>query len=155
MLYMFEESVESFTARWRKAAAEAYIFPRVENDPLLELEAAGVIFHAMERTGPYLPSVGPGHVIVHALAEDAQVLEAPVAHMEVTGISRARISGRITHVEAPFLVVDAGFPVVTGILSQDFSKYRVDAFVAFDVLPPLQAFVLVADSVRRVHDFEV
>lgn len=154
MLYMFEESVESFTARWRKEAASAYIFPRVENDPLLELEAAGVIFHALERTGPYLPEVGPGHVIVHALAEDAQILDAPVSHVEVTGISRARISGRITQVNAPFLVVDAGFPVVTGILAEDFSKYQVDGFVAFDVLPPLQAFVLV-DSVHRVHDFEV
>lgn len=155
MLYMFEESVESFTARWRKEAANAYIFPRVENDPLLELEAAGIIFHALERTGPYLPSVGPGQVIIHALAEEAQVLDAPAARMEVTGISRARICGRITRVEAPFLVVDAGFPVVTGILAEDFSKYEIGATVAFDVLPPLQAFVLV-DSVRRVHhDVEV
>lgn len=154
MSYMFEESVESFTSRWRKQAAHVYIFPRVENDPLLELEAAGVIFHALERTGPYLPSVGPGHVIVHALTEQADLLDDPATRMEVTGIAGARISGRITHVEAPFLVVDAGFPVVTGILAEDFSQYEVDGFVAFNVLPPLQAFVMV-DSVRRVHDFEV
>lgn len=154
MFSMFEESVESFTARWRGEAAQVHIFSRVENDPLLELEAAGVIFHALERTGPYLPTVGPGRVIVHAITEQVRLPETEQRRLEVTGISRAHIQGPVIKVEAPFLVVDAGFPVVTGLLADDFPALKVGDFVSLEALPPLQAFVLV-DSVRRVHDVEV
>lgn len=154
MFSMFEESVESFTARWRSEAAQVHIFSRVENDPLLELEAAGVIFHALERTGPYLPTVGPGRVIVHAITDQVQMAETGVRRLEVTGISRAHIQGQVMKVAAPFLVVDAGFPVVTGLLTDDFPALRTGDFVSLEVLPPMQAFVLV-ESVRRVHDVEV
>lgn len=151
---MFEDSVESFTARWHAAAAEAYIFPRVENDPLLELELGGVIIHAMERTGPYLSRSGPARVIVHATADTVQAAEAGEARVEVTGISRARVNGTISRLEAPFLVVDAGFPLVVGVQQPLPAGLAAGDCVSFEALPPLHAFVLV-DSVRRVHDFEV
>lgn len=151
---MFEDSVESFTARWHDAAAEAYIFPRVENDPLLELELGGVIVHAVERTGPYLSRTGPARVILNATAGTVEKTDATDARVEVTGISHARVTGTVSRLEAPFLVLDAGFPLVVGVHGVLPDGLAVGQMVSFEAQPPLHAFVVV-DSVRRVHDFEV
>ncbi len=151
---MFEESAESFTSRWRSEAADARIFPKVENDPLLELEAAGVIIHAMERTGPYLSRVGPGRVIIHALTSSVEPADSDTCQVEVTGISRARFQGVVTRREERFLVVDAGFRLVVGALEEPPAELGPGSYVRFEALPPLHAFVI-ADSVRLEHDHEV
>lgn len=150
---MFEESVESFSSRWQAEAIRARVFPRVENDPLLELEANGVILHALERTGPYLPRVGENRVIVHALCQRVEAAPDAEPGVEVTGISRLQATGLVTRKEAHFLVVDVGFTLVLGVLERPDSVHEGDT-VSFEVLPPLQAFVL-QEKVRNLHDHEL
>lgn len=154
MKRVFEESTENFTARWRSEAADVRIFPRVENDPMLELEAGGVILQALERTGPYLPQVGPGRAIIHAFAQAVEQGPEGACQTEVTGISRARFQGRVTRREPGFLVVDVGFSLVAGFLEEPGDDVQVGSHVQFEALPPLHAFILV-DSVHRSHDMEV
>lgn|SRR5690554_3729325 len=154
MTAMFEESAESFTSRWRSEAADAHIHPKVENDPLLELETAGIIIHALERTGPYLSKAGPARVIIHALVESVQRADTTETRVEVTGISRAKFQGRIIRSDQQFLVVDAGFKLVVGVLQEHSGHLQGGDFVTFEALPPLHAFVIV-DSTRREHDHEV
>ena len=151
---MFEESAENFTARWKNDAAAVQIFPRVENDPLLEFEAGGVILQALERTGPYLAHAGPGRAVIHALTELVEPDDRSQAGVEMTGISRGRFHGRIIRREPGFLVVDVGFSLVTGVLQEPPESLQAGDMVRFEALPPLHAFVLV-DSVQQSHDFEV
>lgn len=151
---MFEESTESFTARWRAHATDARIFARVENSPLLELQAGGVIFHALERTGPYIPETGMNSVIVHAMTEEFEAAGAAAPGIEVTGISRGRLSGTVTHIGEGLAVIDAGLPVVVGCfggLPEDLAEGDP---VGCTVLPPLQVFVL-ERTPAATHDHEV
>lgn len=151
---MLEESTESFTARWREYATEAQVFARVENDPLLEVGAGGVIVHALERTGPYVPETGLNRVIIHAMTETLEPAESAARTLEVTGISRARLSGPVLLVEEPLLVVDAGVPVVVGCLGGVPAGVAAGDHVSCTVLPPLQVFVL-ERSPAETHDHEV
>jgi len=151
---MIEESTESFTSRWRKHATEARIFARVENDPLLELETGGVIMHALERTGPYIPVTGTNRVILHALAESVTAAGDAGPALEVTGISRARLTGSVVQLEEPLLVVDAGLPVVVGCLHGIPAGITEGDTVTFTALPPLQVFVL-EQAREAAHDHEV
>lgn len=137
---MFEESVDSFLARWRSLAAEVEVFSRVENDPLLEFMAGDVILHALERTNPYLPRVGRNRVIIHAVCESVAAGEPP-ALVEVTGISNIRVTAPVLRAEPPFVVVDAGFPLVVGVLG-GFGHLTAGELISFESVPPLQAFVL-------------
>ena len=153
MTVMFEESVESFTSRWQGEAVNARVFSRVENDPLLELEASGVILHALERTGPYVPKVGENRVIVHALCTTVEAAPAPETKVEITGISRMHATGQVARLEQPILVVDLGFPLVLGVL-EPLGAVSEGDWISFTALPPLQAFVL-EETVRNVHDHEL
>ncbi len=150
---MFEESVDSFTSRWQADAASVTVFSRTENDPLLEIEAGGVILHALERTGPYLPKVGSNRVIVHALCESVEQCGEQHAHVEITGISRMKVTAAVIRNEAPFLVVDAGFPLVVGVL-HELPPLSAGDTVSFVALPPLHAFVL-PEAVKRRHDSDL
>lgn len=151
---MFEESVESFVARWRSDAAEVQLFPRVENDPMLEFEAGGTVMQALERTGPYLAQAGPGRIIVNATTHAVALAEDAGPALELTGISRGRARGRVLRCRENFLVVDAGFRLVLGVREPLPEGLAEGAMVVFEIEPPLHAFVL-AETRRQLHGDEV
>ncbi len=150
---MFEESVEGFVARWRRDAAEVHLFARVENDPLIEFQAGGAVIHALERTGPYVPHVGPANVIVHMMTEELAVDPGGVPGVEMTGVSRGSVHGSVERiVEDRLVVVDAGFRVVVGVHAPlPFGLAEGDR-VSFEILPPVQAFVISEFRTSRHSD---
>lgn len=139
---MFEESPEAFISHWRSHAADVNVFSRVEGDPLLEFAVAGVILHALERTGPYLAAPGPARIIINPVTETVELLKGETERIEVTGTSRGRISGRVTHRDDPFLVVEAGAPLVVAVLGSLPAEIREGSHVTFEIQPPVHAFVL-------------
>jgi hypothetical protein len=142
---MFEESPEAFIARWRAYAAPATIFSRVEGDPLLEFATAGVILQALDRTGPYTAGVAPALLLINPVAEQVRIQAGSEESIDVTGIARARVRGRIIHREDPFLIVQAGVPFVLGVLAELQPELQEGVHVEFDIQPPLHAFVLDGD----------
>jgi hypothetical protein len=139
---MFEESPEAFITRWRSHAAPVTIFSRVEGSPLLEFEAAGAILQALERTGPYQAAIGPALLIINAVTDEVRLAEGEVEAIDVTGISAGRVQGRVIRREDPFLIVQAGVPLVVGVLGRLQAELQAGVHVTFEVQPPLHAFVM-------------
>lgn len=142
---MFEESPEAFITRWRSYATPARIFSRTEGSPLLEFEAAGVILQALDRTGPYVAGIGPALLIINPVTEQVSVQAGTEESLEATGIARARVRGVIISREDPFLIVQAGVPLVLGVLGKLPAELLAGVHVEFEVQPPLHAFVLGSD----------
>jgi len=144
---MIEESPESFIARWREHAADVELFPRTEGSPLLEARAGGALVQLFERTGPYLGRPGPAKVIIHAVTDAVERLEGEAEPgIEVTGLSRFQACGRVVAAEGRVAVVDAGVPVVVGVLGHVGSPPRLGDTVRFTSRPPAHGFVVVADT---------
>lgn len=144
---MFEESPDAFISRWRKHAASVRIFSRTEGLPLLEAETAGAILQMLERTGPYLAPPGPAKMIINPTAERLEIFAAGDSDsqprkVETTGIGRLRVSGVIVFRDDPFVVVDAGAPLVVGVIEPLPAEAVTGAVVAFDAIPPIHGFVL-------------
>jgi hypothetical protein len=146
---MFEESPEAFINHWRSHAATATIFSRVEGSPLLEFEVDAVILQALDRTTPYLAGPRPATLIIHPVTDEVRRLAGAEEGIEVTGIARGRVRGRITVREDPFLVVHAGVPLVVGVLGGLDPALKEGDYVTFQIQPPLHAFVI-SDPGRRV-----
>lgn len=144
---MFEESPDAFISRWRKHAASVRIFSRTEGLPLLEAETAGAILQMLERTGPYLAPPGPAKMIINPTAQrlemrDGGGSDAERQKVEIPGIGRLRVCGIIAFRDDPFVVVDAGAPLVVGVIEPLPTEAVAGALVAFDAVPPIHGFVL-------------
>jgi hypothetical protein len=139
---MFEESPDGFISRWRDHAASVRIFSRTEGLPLIECQAGGAILQMLERTGPYLAPPGAAKVIINPTARQVEVKESGEKQIEATGIGRVRVTGTITRRDDPFLVVDAGAPLVVGVEEPLPPEAVPGAWVWFDAVPPIHGFVL-------------
>ncbi len=138
--------------RFRNEAADVEIFPRVENDPMLEFAAGGLVLLGLERTGPYETHPGPGRLLVTAVTDAVSSGGEPGPHLEALGLSRIRARGMITRVHEPHVVVDIGFPFVLGV--RDFSALHEGEVIEFDTEAPLHVFNI-AESRRQLHGDEV
>lgn len=150
---MIEDSPESFISRWREHAASVELFPRTEGSPLLEARAGQTLLQLFERTGPYLSRPGRAQVIIHPVTESVERLpdassEEGVSSevgVEVTGVSRFEVRARVVTVDGHVAVMDAGMPLVVGILNQQGAPLAPGELVRFSTRPPAHAFVLTDD----------
>lgn len=143
---MIEESPEAFIAEWGEHAVNATIFPRAEGVPLIEAEVNGVILQLFERTGPYEALPGERRLIIHALTEELTVeSEAEEVGTTVTGLSAVQVVGRVTLINERVLAVDAGFPIVVGLLGASPALPAVGETVRFENRPPLHGFIVTSN----------
>lgn len=139
---MFEESADGFVNRWREYAATVRIFSRTEGLPLLEAEAGGAILQMLERTGPYLAPPGAARMIINPTAQSVELHYAGRKAIEVGGLGQAHICGEIVRRDDPFLVIDAGAPLIVGVMEPIPDEAVAGTSVAFQSLPPIHGFVL-------------
>lgn len=151
MRTVIEEGVDALVARFKGHAADVEFTARVEGSPLLECLAGDVVLQLFERTGPYLARTGRGRVIVQAEAARCDRVAAddpgPRRSLEVTSVSGVKASGVVVRRDPPFLVVDAGVPLVVAFdaLPDDVA---VGDRVGFDSRAPVHGFVLPTTSSR-------
>jgi hypothetical protein len=152
---VLEESVEAFVGRFRDAAAEVTLTGHVEGDPLRECLVAGVVLQVFERTGPYLVASGPARVILHPECDAVEVVTLPSAEsgreVEVVGVSRLRASGVVVERDDPFLVVDAGVPLVVAV-TDGVPEIGVGTHVRFTSRAPVHGFVLPPATAARLRE---
>jgi hypothetical protein len=139
---VFEESPDGFMARWREHAASVHVFSRTEGLPLLECEAGGAILQMLERTGPYIAPPGNARVIINPTAARVQVHGSGQRSLEATGIGQLRGCGLISRRDDPFLVIDAGAPLVLGVQEELPAAATAGMWVSFEAVPPIHAFVV-------------
>ena len=142
---MIEDSPESFVSRWRKHAASVELYPRNEGSPLLEARAGGTLVQLFERTGPYLGKAGAAQVIIHPVTDGVQRVSDPTVEpgIEVTGVSRFEVCGRVVSVDGRMAVVDAGVPLVVAVLQPPEQALQPGELISFVNQPPAHAFVVV------------
>lgn len=145
---VLEDSVEGFVLRFRSAAADVALGGHVEGSPLLECVVGGVAIDVFERTGPYLARSGAARVILHVECEGVERLapDAPV-RLEVTGVSALRVDAAVVSADEPFLVLDAGFPLVVGVTGA-FPEVRAGDVVRVEARAPVHGFVLPRPTAR-------
>ena len=139
---MFEESVETFIVRWRPFTADVRVFGRVEGNPLLEVEVAGVILQVLERTGPYRAVPGEGRMILNVTTERIEPAGPGRKQIEPTGLSAARITGVVLLREPNMLVVDGGAPLVVGVHEPLDDVVGEGDTVSFEALAPIHGFLM-------------
>lgn len=155
---MFEDSPEAFVSRWQRHAADVELFPHREGSPLLECRAGGAILQLFERTGPYLSRPGRLKVVLHPVTQALEVLEpgSAAAELTVTGISSVLATGTVVAAEGDLVVVDAGAPLVVGVLERLPAGLEPGQLVRFEAAAPVHGFVVTAvgqghASPRRGH----
>lgn len=148
---MFEDSVESFIVRWRPFATGVRLHARGEGSPLLECSVAGTVLQVLERTNPYAAQPGRAHMILNFTAERLTPTDARAKRIEATGVSRAHVEGLVVLREDDMVVVDAGAPIVVGVLEPLPDDLAPGDFVTFDGVPPIHGFVVerAADDARE------
>lgn len=139
---MFEDSTEGFIARWRRDAADVEVFSRVEGTPLIECEVGGSILQMLERTGPYLAPPGAARAIVNPTVDTLQMADGEARSIESTGVGKARITATVVRRDDPFLVVDAGAPLVVSVEGELPEEIVPGSSVSFEPVPPIHFFVL-------------
>lgn len=147
---MLEESVEGFVARWRAHAARGTAFARLEGSPLLEVALGETVVQLFERTGPYDAPAGPVRLVVHGVATRWSLDGSEGPSLAALGPARLRVSGRVVERDADVVVVDAGVPVVVGLMPADDGPSLPEAgdWITCETLAPAQAFVI-REPVRR------
>ena len=143
---MFEESVETFIVRGRPFTTDVRLFGRVEGSPLLEVDVNGTILQVLERTGPYRAVPGKARMILNLTAERLEVVGAGSKQIDVTGISKARVSGVVILREENMVVVDGGVPLVVGVHEDLKDHVAAGDVVAFDGVPPIHGFLVPGDA---------
>ncbi len=142
---MIEDGVDALVSRFSVHAAAVELTARVEGSPLLECLTADLVLHVFERTGPYLVAGGPARVIVQPETETLTCLDgddpAPLRSIEVTAVSMITASGIVRSCEAPFVVVDAGLPLVVAVDRWPAALHEGDR-VRFQSRAPVHGFVL-------------
>jgi hypothetical protein len=151
MRRMFEDGVDALIARFSPHAAEVQLTARVEGSPLLECLADGVVLQVFERTGPYLVGLGRARVIVQPETATLTLLEeddpAPERSVEVTAVSAIAVCGVIRLRDDPFVVVDAGLPLVVAV-DELPDRAQAGQRVRFQSRSPLHGFVLAPEGRR-------
>ncbi len=137
--------MDSLVTRFAAHAATVEVSARVEGSPLLECVADDLILHVFERTGPYLAQRGPARVIIQpetaSLARIEDGPAVPERRVEVVAVSLVHAQGTVTLREDPFVVVDAGIPLV--VSADDVpDDLRVGDAVRFQSRAPVHGFVL-------------
>jgi hypothetical protein len=154
MRLVLEDSVEGFVSRFRSVAVEVAVAGRVEGDPLLECIIDGRALHVFERTGPYLVRGTSARIILHVECDEVAAVDAAEdKHFEVVGVSALSVHGVVRQREDPFLVVDAGVPLVVG-LTGPMPDLTVGGSVRFTSRAPVHGFVLPGASVRAAADHD-
>ena len=145
MLAMVEDGMDSLVARFAAHAATVEVSARVEGSPLLECVTDDLILHVFERTGPYLAARGPARVIIQpetaSLTRLEHVPEATERQIEVVAVSEFHVQGTVTMRDDPFVVVDAGIPLVVSVDDVP-ADLRVGDAVRFQSRAPVHGFVL-------------
>ncbi len=139
---MLEDSIESFVTQWKPYAATAELFAHFEGSPLLECRAAGKIFHVFERTGPYLSQPGMVQMIIHPVTESVIKLADGSKQFEVIGHSQIRAQGILLLRQENILVIDAGIPLVVGVLGDLPADLNLGDWLHFESSRPIHGFVL-------------
>jgi hypothetical protein len=147
---VLEDSVEAFIARFQAAAADVTLSSHVEGSPLLECIVAGHALHLFERTGPYLARLGPARVILNAECDALERVdeEGGEARIDIVGVSAIDVTGTVLRRDDPFVVVDAGAPIVVGVTAALDGVEPGDR-VRFVSRPPLHGFVLPRPTARE------
>ncbi len=150
---MFEDSPEAFISRWQRHAAEVELFPHIEGSPLLECRAGNALLQLFERTGPYVSRPGPQRAIIHPITDALEKLEPGSGPPELTalGISRLEARGTVVVIEDGIVVVDAGAPLVVGVLGDRPIQISVGDFVHFESASPVHGFVVTGHSPYSAH----
>ncbi len=145
---MFEDSPEAFISRWQRYAADAELFPHREGSPLIECRAGGAIVQLFERTGPYLSRPGQQRTIIHPVTSELIKLErgSATTHLAATGISRLEAVGTVLATEDRIVVVDAGAPLVVGVLEPQSLDLQVGDLVSFESAAPVHGFLVASPS---------
>lgn len=146
---MIEDGVDALVARFAAYATTVEVASRVEGSPLLECLTDTTVLYLMERTGPYLAPRGVSRVIVQpdtALLVRVETDDpAPERHVEAQGAGRLVAGGLVVAIDPPFVVVDAGFPLVVAadvrpddLATGDRVRFQSRAPVHGFVLPPVR-----------------
>lgn len=145
---MFEDSPEGFIARWQRHAADVELFPHREGSPLLECRAGTAILQLFERTGPYLSRPGLQRAILHPLTRELRRLapDEEERGLVPTGISALDVVGEVRALEGSMVVVDAGAPLVVGVLGSLPDGLAVGDLVRFEADAPIHGFVVTSGS---------
>ncbi len=142
---MIEDGVDALVARFTAHATNVEVASRVEGSPLLECLTDAAVLYLLERTGPYLAPRGVARVIVQPdtqqLVRVASDDPAPPRHVEALGAGRLVASGLVIAIDPPFVVVDAGIPLVVAVeaLPEDLATGER---VRFQSRAPVHGFVL-------------
>lgn len=148
---MIEDGVDALVARFAAHATTVEVASRVEGSPLLECLTDAAVLYLLERTGPYLAPRGTARVIVQPETSQLVRVEAddPAAarHVEALGAGRLVASGHVVAVEPPFVVVDAGIPLVVAVEALP-DGLAVGERVRFQSRAPVHGFVLPATRDR-------
>ena len=142
---MIEDGVDAFIARFSAQAASVEVASRVEGSPLLECLTDDAVLYLLERTGPYAVSRGPARVVVQPETATLVRLDpgdpGPLRHVESLGVGVLVATGVVRSLEPPFVVVDAGMPlVVAADVVPD--GLAVGDRVRFQSRAPVHGFVL-------------
>lgn len=150
---MFEDSPEAFISRWQRHAAEVEVFPRIEGSPLLECRVGNALLQLFERTGPYISRPGRQLAIIHPITDDFEKLEPGGGPPELAaaGISRLEARGTVIAIEDKIVVVDAGAPLVVGVLGERPQGLAVGDFVRLESTSPVHGFVVDSHSPYSAH----
>lgn len=148
---MLEDSVEGFIARWRAHATDGVAFARAEGSPLLEVAVGDAVLQLFERTGPYDAPTGPVRLILHAVATRWSTADGGAPGLGAVGPASLRVEGRVVEREPPFVVVDAGAPVVLALESEDepLAVPEIGAWLACETLAPAHGFVIRHGPARK------
>ena len=141
---MLEDSVEGFIARWRAHATDGVAFARAEGSPLLEVAVDDAVLQLFERTGPYDAPTGQVRLILHAVATRWSTADGGVPGLAAVGPASLRVAGSVVEREPPFVVVDAGVPVVLALEPEDEPRAvpEIGAWIACETLAPAHGFVI-------------
>jgi hypothetical protein len=142
---MIEDGVDAFISRFAAQAASVEVASRVEGSPLLECLTDDAVVYLLERTGPYAVTRGRARVVVQpetaALVRLDPTDPGPLRHLESLGGGVLVASGLVRSLDAPFVVVDAGVPLV---VAADVEPHdlAVGDRVRFQSRAPVHGFVL-------------
>ncbi|TVR91866.1 MAG: hypothetical protein EA416_08765 [Trueperaceae bacterium] len=142
---MIEDGVDAFIARFSAQAASVEVASRVEGSPLLECLTDDAVLYLLERTGPYVVSRGRARVIVQPETATLVRLDpddlGPLRHLESLGVGVLVASGVVRSLDTPFVVVDAGVPLVVAadVAPDDLA---LGDRVRFQSRAPVHGFVL-------------
>jgi len=150
---MFEDSPEAFISRWQRHAAEVEVFPRIEGSPLVECRVGNALLQLFERTGPYISRPGRRSVIIHPITDALEKLEEGSGPPELAaaGISRLEARGSVVAIEDRIVVIDAGAPLVVGVLGDRPNGVAIGDYVHFESASPVHGFVVTSHSPYSAH----